>query len=140
MNAPSPDPAPLGALKHKRDIIDRAALQAELARLVQSDLTPDQTRSRVLATLKAALGEGQAEVRRRFEAGAKGTQTVRANCFLIDQIVRLVYDHASEHLYPLANPSKGERLALVAGASWRPIRTSTCCSCCPTRSRRAASR
>ncbi|MDH3472062.1 MAG: [protein-PII] uridylyltransferase [Rhodospirillales bacterium] len=114
MNAPSPEPAPPGALKQKRGIIDRAALQAELATLVQSDLTPDRTRSRVLATLKAALGEGQAEVRRRFEAGAKGTQTVRANCFLIDQVLRLVYDHVCEHLYPLANPSKGERLALVA--------------------------
>jgi [protein-PII] uridylyltransferase len=39
---------------------------------------------------------------------------VRDNCFLIDQIVPAIHDHVTGHLFPLANPSKAERLALVA--------------------------
>lgn len=68
----------------------------------------------MLAALKAALAAGQAEVRRRLETAALGTHVVHANSFLVDQIVRAAYDYAALRLYPLANPSKGERLAMVA--------------------------
>ena len=35
-------------------------------------------------------------------------------CFLIDQLVRLLFDFVAEHIYPLANPTEGEKLAVVA--------------------------
>ena len=35
-------------------------------------------------------------------------------CFLIDQIIRALYDHASAHVFPLANPTAAEHMALVA--------------------------
>src|SRR3546814_11363758 len=65
--------------------------------------------------MKEALAAGRAEIRRRFEnEAASGTQTVRAKAYLVDQMIRVVYDHADQRLYPLANPSTGARLSLVA--------------------------
>ncbi len=98
----------------KRAIIDRAALQCELLAITERGLSAEQERVEILAALKGALAKGQAESRRRLEAGAPGTQVVRDNSFLIDQIVRAVHDHVTRHLFPLSNPSKAERLALVA--------------------------
>jgi [protein-PII] uridylyltransferase len=98
----------------KRTIVDRAALRHALSTLTARKLSAEQERAGVVAALKAALSKGQAEVRRRLEAGAPGIQVVRDNCFLIDQVVRLAHDHVTQHLFPLANPTQGERLALVA--------------------------
>jgi [protein-PII] uridylyltransferase len=60
------------------------------------------------------LRDGYAEIRRRFERGALGEQAVREHCFLMDQLIRALYDFVSTHVYPLANPTAGERLAIVA--------------------------
>src|SRR5207302_1031512 len=35
-------------------------------------------------------------------------------CFLIDQLIRALYDLVTERVYPLANPTQGEKLAIVA--------------------------
>ncbi len=113
-NAALPDSPPDTLVHRRRAIVDRAALQDELAAVAARRLSAERAREEILAVLGAALTKGQAEVRRRLEAGVSGTETARANCFLVDQIVRAVYDHVTQHLYPLANPSKGERLALVA--------------------------
>jgi [protein-PII] uridylyltransferase len=99
-------------IERQRDIIDRRALQAALEALAADGGEP--VRSRVVARLKEALAAGRAEVRRRFEAGASGTETTRAMAFLIDQIVRVLYDFTQARVYPLANPTAGERLAIVA--------------------------
>src|SRR3546814_20801251 len=71
--------------------------------------------------MKEALAAGRTEVRRRFEdEAASGTLTVRAEAYLVDQLIRVVYDHVDQRLYPLANASTGERLSLVAvGGSGR---------------------
>ncbi|HSR71947.1 MAG TPA: [protein-PII] uridylyltransferase, partial [Kiloniellales bacterium] len=97
-----------------RDIVSRRALTAELAKLAAEGRPAESSRARLLEILKAALSEGRAEIRRRFEAGASGAETVRAHSYLVDQLLRVVYDHVAERLYPLANPSTGERLSLVA--------------------------
>src|SRR5262249_43141011 len=49
-----------------------------------------------------------------FESGGTGEQAVREQCFLIDQLIRALHDFVTGHLYPLANPTAGERLAIVA--------------------------
>ena len=98
----------------RRAIISRRRLLAALDGIAGRHPTGLAQRSAVLELLKGALSDGRAEVRRRFEAGASGTATVRAESYLVDQLVRVVYDHVGERLYPLANPSTGERLSLVA--------------------------
>jgi len=106
-------PAP--ALANKRRIIDRRALAGEIARAAPS--APGgraATRADLLAILKRALGAGRDEIRRRFEDGETGAFVVAANSYLIDQILRVLFEFAITSVYPVANPTTGERLAVVA--------------------------
>ncbi|HXR86710.1 MAG TPA: [protein-PII] uridylyltransferase, partial [Stellaceae bacterium] len=99
-------------IPRQRDIIDRRVLAAQLDAIAESSAEPD--RKRVAETLKAALAAGREEVKKRFDAGATGTETVAALSFLIDQLVRVLYDFVASRIYPIANPTAGERMALIA--------------------------
>src|SRR5579864_742247 len=99
-------------IPHRREIIDRRAVMAALEELIEA--TSEPPRQRVVEILKAALAAGRAAARRRFEAGASGTETVHALSFLMDQLIRVLYDFVDTHLYATANPTEGERMALIA--------------------------
>src|SRR5437660_9519706 len=100
-------------IHRQRDIIDRRALADELAQTVAA--APSAVaRGVLLPSLKAALAHGHAEIQRRFEAEGHARRTVREQCFLIDQLIRVLYDVVTERVYPLANPTEGEKLAIVA--------------------------
>ncbi len=102
-------------IRKQRDIIDRKALASELDELVSWSGYSTQTRMKVLGIFKKALAKGKDEVRRRLEAReANGMDTVRANAFLIDQILRVLYDFAERYVYPLPNPTKGQVISLLA--------------------------
>src|SRR5690606_18462142 len=93
----------------------RRRLTQRLEEICHDGAAGPKQRQAVLALLKEALAAGRDEVRRRFEDdGASGTATVRAEAYLVDQLIRVVYDHVGQRLYPLANPSTGERLSLIA--------------------------
>ena len=98
----------------QREIIDRRALAATLAEAFAAAPAPSSDRARLLPPVKAALAAGRAEIRRRFEADGGAVRTVREQCFLIDQLVRVLHDFAGETVYPLANPTEGEKMAIVA--------------------------
>jgi len=102
------------AVENRGAIVRRRTLQAEIEAVAWADLPPAERRAGVLEVLRRALEAGRAEIRRRFEAGAAGSVVVRAHCYLADQVIRAIYDHATLNLYPLANPSTGERLSLAA--------------------------
>ena len=99
------------AITKQREIIDRRALAAALAGLAD-DATPG--RSAVVAVALDALDRGRAEIQRRFEAGGKAADCVAEQSFLIDQLIRALFDFVTEHIYPLANPTAGEKFAIVA--------------------------
>ena len=98
-----------------RDIIDRKALMAELEELVAwSGYTP-KTQTQVLGKFKIAYTRGWDEVRRRFEEnGVSSRHVVQANSYLVDQLIRSIYDFALTSVYPLANPTTGEVLSITA--------------------------
>lgn len=98
----------------QRDIIDRRALAEELAQTIAAGPAAGLDRTVLLPPLKAALGRGRNEIRRRFEAGGAAERCVAEQCFLVDQLIRALYDLASETVYPLGNPTPGERMAIVA--------------------------
>jgi len=102
-----------GTVGERRAIVWRRALQVAIDKAATS-APAAEVRAQVLDLLRTALEDGRAEVRRRFEAGAPGSSVVRANCYLADQIIRVVHDHVSGHLYPLGSPSTSEFLSLVA--------------------------
>ena len=105
-------------LANQRRIVDRRELVEQLDAVAGNAGDPSAMRASVLKVLKAALEAGRLEVRQRFDREAdtalRGHQCVQAHCFLVDQIVRVIYDFAYERVYPVANPTEGEKQAIVA--------------------------
>src|ERR1700759_1322981 len=106
----------MSEIPRQRDIIDRRVVAAQLDAIAEDSAEPD--RKSVAETLKAALLAGREEVRKRFEGGASGTETVHALSFLVDQIIRTLHDFVLTHVFPIANPTAGERMALLAGVGY----------------------
>jgi [protein-PII] uridylyltransferase len=102
----------MSQIQHQREIVDRRALQAALEALAEG--TSEPPRARVVEVLRSALQRGRAEVRRRFDERGQGGAAARELSFLTDQTVRALYDFVGSRIYPLANPTEGERLAVVA--------------------------
>jgi [protein-PII] uridylyltransferase len=106
-------------IPERRAIIRRRALEDALAQLVEDRPTGSEVpRPQVLALLRDALAQGRAEIRRRFEEPGPmrndGPAVLAATSFLMDQIVRVIFDFADQRVYPAANPSAAERLSMVA--------------------------
>src|SRR5215469_3465871 len=101
----------MDAIHDQRAVVDRRGLSTALA---DAGAKGDAA---LLEVLKQALAQGRAEIHRRFEAGARaeeaGLKVGRETCFLMDQLIRTLYDHTTQQVFPLANPSAGEHLALV---------------------------
>jgi len=100
-------------ISKQRGIIDRKALMASLEAIEGEAGEID--RGRVLDVFKQVLAAGSTEVRRRFEDdGATGMQTVRAQSFLIDQLIRTLFDFSASRVFPTANPAPGDVISIVA--------------------------
>jgi [protein-PII] uridylyltransferase len=100
-------------LPNQRAIIDRRALAETVARLFDAD--PLCARPKIVAALKQALADGRAELAQRLEAKpAAGHEITAGHAFLIDQLVRVIFDHAATHLYPAPNRTAAERIAVLA--------------------------
>ncbi len=110
---------PYDNIPDRRVIVRRRKLEEALAHLAE-DMPPggEPPRAPVLALLRDALTAGRAEIRRRFEEPGPlkndGPAVLAATSYLMDQIIRVLYDFADQYAYPAANPSSGERLGLVA--------------------------
>jgi [protein-PII] uridylyltransferase len=97
---PAPAPAPTG-------------IAAALAAL-DADLSADTLRCEALHLLKNALETGRADIRARFDQGATGAETVAAQCRLVDELLAALLDFTNERVFPLSNPTAGERMSAVA--------------------------
>ncbi|NVD44778.1 [protein-PII] uridylyltransferase [Qipengyuania atrilutea] len=97
----------------QRAIIDRRELASQIAALHgESD---GDARREIVEALKQALEDGRAELRRRLdEKPSAGHACTGGFSFLVDQLIRVIYDHVTEAVHPLANRTSGERLTLVA--------------------------
>ena len=110
---------PYDSIPERRAIIRRRALEDGLAQLVEDVPTgADLPRPMVLALVRDALAAGRAEIRRRFEEPGPlkndGPAVLVATSFLMDQLIRVIFDFADSRAYPAANPSAAERLSVVA--------------------------
>src|ERR1051325_4827549 len=110
---------PYDQIPERRAIIRRRALEQALAQLIEDLPTGSEPpRPQVLALLREVLANGRAEIRRRFEDKGPlrndGPAVLVATSFLMDQLIRVIFDFADGKLYPAANPSAAERLSVVA--------------------------
>lgn len=98
----------------QRDIIDRNALAENIEAIVKA-YPSQERRAHVLEILQAALANGREEIKRRLgESPSQGYRASAEQAFLVDQIVRLIYDYVTFHAYPAANRSASERVAVLA--------------------------
>src|SRR5215468_6763027 len=110
---------PYEQIHDRRDIVRRRALEDSLAQLVEDLPTgAEPPRAAVLALVRQALTDGRCEIRRRFEEPGplrnNGDMVLAATSFLMDQLIRVVFDFADQRIYPAANPSAAERLGVAA--------------------------
>jgi [protein-PII] uridylyltransferase len=108
---------------HPRRIIDRksltTAIDSDAAALRErADSTQAMRRDLrvlILNHLRAALSAGREEVRRRFEQdGSGGAAVCAANTYLTDQIVRVLHDAVSGHLFGRPSRTTGDQLCVLA--------------------------
>ncbi len=105
----------MAGLSRQRAIVDRAALNAELA----AALDGGAGRRDALAILRRALDDGRAEIRRRFDAArGGGPRALAEQSFLIDQLIRAIYDLAANRAYRASNPTAGEHLSVAAAGGY----------------------
>jgi [protein-PII] uridylyltransferase len=99
-------------LPNRRAIVDRRALAERIAAIDASDAA---LRQQATALLKAALAEGRDEIERRLATHpSRGLEASNAQAYLVDALLRILFDLATQRLHPLANPTAGERLTLIA--------------------------
>lgn len=102
-------------VKNPRGIIDRKKLIGAAEGLfVGAGSDPDKIRPQLLLLLREALEAGRTEVRSRLDDGATGAATVHGNSYLIDQLLRIMYDVTVGKLFRVTNPTTSERLSMVA--------------------------
>ncbi|MES2987804.1 MAG: [protein-PII] uridylyltransferase, partial [Pseudomonadota bacterium] len=101
------------SVPNRRSLIDRRGVAERLAALEAKDGT--KLRQAATAELKLALDAGRAEIARRIdEHPSRGLEAAAAGAFLIDQLLRLLWDFTTERLHRNSNPSTAERMTLLA--------------------------
>src|SRR5262249_18406290 len=97
-----------------RSVIDRRALVEAIEAVVSAE-GATKGRKAVVELLRAALEDGRAEIARRLvSTPSAGHEVAEAQAYLVDQLLRVIHDHVSTHVYPAMNRSTGERLAIIA--------------------------
>ena len=104
----------MARLSMTTNVLDREALVAVMTPILEDrDMADGDRRAAMLAAYIAAFDGTANEIRRGFEASQDGIGTARATCRLVDHLLRVMWD-AAAYLYPVANPTAGERIAVVA--------------------------
>jgi [protein-PII] uridylyltransferase len=113
---------PADQIRNRDDILDRADLATGIDRAI-AGLEPAsiEARAKVLEVLRAALSDGGAEIRRRFDAGESTLLTLRARTYLIDKLVLALYDFARAKVFPPVNPSDTMAIVGVGGYGRREL-------------------
>src|SRR5262245_66433191 len=97
------------------ELIDSAALSAELAALAaRHGGSEAELRAAVAHRLKAAMAEGRAAAERLLLDDRHGRLCAERLCLMQDEVIRVLYEFATRHLYPSRNPSEAEHMAVVA--------------------------
>lgn len=101
-------------IRNKRKLINRKALTIALEDIAEN--APESEWQELLVkTLKEAHGQGWDEVKRRFmDEAEKGLLAAQSLSYVLDQVMRVLYDFVTNHVFPSSNPTAAEKLCLVA--------------------------
>jgi [protein-PII] uridylyltransferase len=96
--------------------LDGDALRRDLTALARSGPSDKPAlRKASLETIRSAFVAAREQVKMHMESGlSPGLAVARALSALQDTTIQVLYDFAVHHFYPAPNPTKSERLAIVA--------------------------
>lgn len=103
------------AIHHPERLIDVAALRTTLDDLVGAppyDIA--KIRPAIVSALKSVLKAARTEAETRLCADGKGTQCAKNLAYVQDEMIRALYELARVKLYPRANPSELQDVAIIA--------------------------
>ncbi|MFM2128799.1 MAG: [protein-PII] uridylyltransferase, partial [Pseudomonadota bacterium] len=88
---------------------------ARLETLAAADRPASELRGKVLVLARETLAAERELVREAFFAHQMtGAEVVAANTRIVDQLIAGLFEFVSTTVYPLANPTRGEHMVLVA--------------------------
>ena len=99
------------------EMIDGAALRAELTALtagLDGDGSSQEVRRQLVQLLKDRLAAGREIARRMLDEDGGGTACAARLSHLMDELIGALYDFAATHVYRAKNPSRSERMSVVA--------------------------
>ena len=97
------------------ELIDGRAITAELEKLAIAHAGNEQELRAALAQrLKSALNDGRAKAERLLLKDRHGRGCAERLCRMEDEIIRILFEFARNHLYQSQNPSEAEHMAVVA--------------------------
>ena len=102
-------------IEFPRRVINRKSLIVELKSHVSECNLKSELQKKVILSLRNAIVGGRTEIQQRFLKGRlSGIEAANTQSFLVDQIVRTLYEFAVFHVYPMSNPTAGEHLSILA--------------------------
>ncbi|MGB0575237.1 MAG: [protein-PII] uridylyltransferase [Alphaproteobacteria bacterium] len=105
----------MATILKRREIIDIRSMRRTLAEQLEEEAPSHVVRKLLLEIIRDALKDGREEIKRRFENDNRlGEATVRANAFLIDQILHFAFEVTTTHVYPTAEATESERICIAA--------------------------
>ncbi len=100
---------------HGDKLFDEHALVAELALLADQHAGSEQELRRAVAQrLKVVLAAGRKQAEQLLLKDRQGRRCAERLCFMMDEIIRVLFEFVGTHLYPSENPSDSEHMAIVA--------------------------
>ncbi|MFV0294518.1 MAG: [protein-PII] uridylyltransferase [Hyphomicrobiaceae bacterium] len=99
----------------KAPFFDTEALRIELTQLYRdADENPEDARPLVLERLKELVRTSREAARRILDARGRGRECADGLSLFEDELIRLIYDYTTQHVYRSYNPDDAERMAIVA--------------------------
>jgi [protein-PII] uridylyltransferase len=97
------------------ELFDARALSRELATLARDHKGTEQDLRRAVAqAMKGALAAGRANAEKLLLKDRQGRRCAERLCVMHDEIIRVLFEFVTTHLYPSENPTEAERMAIVA--------------------------
>ena len=93
---------------------DPQVLRSELTRIFDDAGSPTEARPRIVERLKLLVKTARAEARAGLEADGRGRKCAEGLARFQDELIALIYDYTTAHVYRATNPSDAERMAIIA--------------------------
>jgi [protein-PII] uridylyltransferase len=97
------------------EIIDRPALERALEAIAAEHPAPGPGRhAAIVALLKETIARGRELAQQWLNEDGQGRLCAERLSHLMDEAIRALHHFTITHVFPLTNPSSGERLAVIA--------------------------